>query len=110
VFRGVASRPSEGPADTLHGPGPEPVQKMNAQEALVPFATLVRRGFPVRAMTNVALHLRGTRRRLASWVVHDADNLEHAAAATAVRQATSVGDDLGLRPTVLTEQFSNGWH
>jgi hypothetical protein len=74
-------------------------------------ATPVRQRFLVRAMANVALHLRRAGRGLAARVVYDAHDLAHAAAAAAIHRGTPVSDDrLRLRTAALAEHFSDGRH
>jgi predicted N-acetyltransferase YhbS len=51
---------------------------------LRPLATSVRQRFLVRAMANVALHVRWAGRGVAAGVVYDAPDLAHAAAAAGI--------------------------
>jgi hypothetical protein len=91
--------------------------RVESADALMPDVTLrspatpARQRFLVRAMANVALHLRWAGRGLAAWVVYDAHDLAHAAAAAGIHWGTPVSDDrLRLRTAALAEHFSDGRH
>jgi hypothetical protein len=78
---------------------------------LRPVATPVRRRFLVRALANVALHLRWAGRGLTPSVVYDANDLAHAAAGARAHGGAPVSDDrFGLCTAALAEYFSNGRH
>ena len=71
----------------------------------------MRRRFLVRAMANVALHLRRAGGGLAALVMYHAHDLADATAVAGVHGATS-GSDERFRPrtAALAEHLSNGWH
>jgi hypothetical protein len=88
-----------------------PPTRLPCDVTLRPVATPVRRRFLVRAMANVALHLRWAGRGLTAFVVYDANDLAHAAAGARAHGGAPVSDDrFGLCIAALAEDFSDGRH
>jgi hypothetical protein len=71
----------------------------------------VRQRFLVRAMANVALHLRWAGRGLTAPVVYDANDLAHAAAGARAHGGAPVSyDGFRLCTAALAEDFSDARH